>query len=161
MSDVVGFAWFRKILVACSNFLSKSNDYILDDDWVRITGGGKRFGRSISIAEPSRGDTRMDSGQFSMSVPRPNRGRLFSQIPSCFAAILELLLIGPLLLGCANFHVPSDQHHDPCAEEFHELDCGGDPDCGCLNGNQKRPEDIPWPRFHPIPTRPVFGVADQ
>ena len=115
----------------------------------------------ISLAEPSRGDTRMDSGQLKMSVPRPIRGRTFSLAPSRFAAILGWMLFGPLLLGCANFHVPSDQHHDICGEEFHESDCSGEPDCGCLNGDQKRPEEIPWPRFHPIPTRPVFGVADH
>lgn len=27
-----------------------------------------------------------------------------------------------------------------------------------VDGNRKQPE-IPWPRFHPVPTRPVFGPA--
>lgn len=27
------------------------------------------------------------------------------------------------------------------------------------NGNpRKKPDEIPWPRFHPVPTRPVFGA---
>lgn len=55
MSDVIRFGWFRKILVACRNFLSKTNDYILDDDWVRITGGGKRFGRLSLISRTIEG----------------------------------------------------------------------------------------------------------
>lgn len=29
-----------------------------------------------------------------------------------------------------------------------------------VNGNPKQPE-IPWPRFHPVPTRPVFGAISQ
>jgi hypothetical protein len=27
-----------------------------------------------------------------------------------------------------------------------------------VNGVPKKP-DVPWPRFHPVPTRPVFGAA--
>jgi hypothetical protein len=27
-----------------------------------------------------------------------------------------------------------------------------------LDGTPKQP-DVPWPRFHPVPTRPVFGSA--
>lgn len=45
------------------------------------------------------------------------------------------------------------------------LDCGGyldgGPDGVCLDCEQaasKRKEpEVPWPRFHPVPTRPVFG----
>ncbi len=29
-----------------------------------------------------------------------------------------------------------------------------------VNGNPKQPE-IPWPRFHPVPSRPVFGTISQ
>lgn len=29
-----------------------------------------------------------------------------------------------------------------------------------VNGNPKQPE-IPWPRFFPVPTRPVFGAISQ
>lgn len=29
-----------------------------------------------------------------------------------------------------------------------------------VNGNPKQPE-IPWPRFHPVPSRPVFGSISQ
>jgi hypothetical protein len=35
--------------------------------------------------------------------------------------------------------------------EVDPFDCSLD-----VNGNPKQPE-IPWPRFQPVPTRPVFG----
>lgn len=29
-----------------------------------------------------------------------------------------------------------------------------------VDGNPKQPE-VPWPRYHPVPTRPVFGTISQ
>ena len=35
--------------------------------------------------------------------------------------------------------------------------CGGD-DCAgeCEGSESEKPPEVPWPRFHPLPTRPVF-----
>jgi hypothetical protein len=31
------------------------------------------------------------------------------------------------------------------------------PPLGCTGTAQAKPPEVPWPRFHPVPTRPVFG----
>jgi len=35
----------------------------------------------------------------------------------------------------------------------------GDDDCdrGCEGSESEKPPEVPWPRFHPLPTRPVFS----
>ena len=37
------------------------------------------------------------------------------------------------------------------------MSCGDD-DCdgGCEGSESEKPPEVPWPRFHPLPTRPVF-----
>ncbi|MBB3205340.1 hypothetical protein FHS27_001140 [Rhodopirellula rubra] len=32
------------------------------------------------------------------------------------------------------------------------------PKTGCLKEPKEKPPEVPWPRFHPVPTRPVFGA---
>ncbi len=78
------------------------------------------------------------------------------------------------------FHDPADhggplghwRHQDPLSEGVSPVDGShqGGPWCidggplevdPCdpsldVHGNPKQPE-VPWPRFHPVPTRPVFG----
>lgn len=36
-------------------------------------------------------------------------------------------------------------------------DLGGEG--GCEGGEPKKPPEVPWPRFHPLPTRPVFSSS--
>lgn len=89
-------------------------------------------------------------------------------------------------VGCVALNIPSQRFHDPSdhggvlgdwkqelghfgapgSESYYEqtTDCidGGPLDFDPLDptldeqGNQRQPE-IPWPRYHPVPTRPVFG----
>jgi len=93
-------------------------------------------------------------------------------------------------IGCVALNIPSQRLHDPAdhgglfghwrnVEDpnaghhvSHELHHSGgfcidggplevdplDPSLD-FNGNPKQPE-VPWPRFHPVPTRPVFGISD-
>jgi hypothetical protein len=38
-----------------------------------------------------------------------------------------------------------------------------DPITGGVHSEPEKPPEVPWPRYHPVPTRPVFGgglVAD-
>ncbi len=51
----------------------------------------------------------------------------------------------------------SDAH---CTSSFCETDCLGGPLEEDPFGDEKKPAppEIPWPRFHPVPTRPIFGV---
>ena len=86
-------------------------------------------------------------------------------------------------------NIPSQRHHDPADRggifgdfrdgsggvdhgtesiDGHPSGCAG---CGqCVDfdveddrdsdGRRKeKPPEIPWPRYHPVPTRPVFGPA--
>lgn len=94
-------------------------------------------------------------------------------------------------VGCVALNIPSQRFHDPAdhgglfghwrsghsqntphppSREFHGssgfcIDGGPlevdpfDPSLD-VNGNPKQPE-VPWPRFHPVPTRPVFGISGQ
>jgi hypothetical protein len=76
-------------------------------------------------------------------------------------------VLGPWRKGhCKPAHHHGDLGPHLTVGEFHDAsgDCidGGpldsapfDPSLDC-QGNPKRPE-VPWPRFHPVPTRPVFG----
>lgn len=37
---------------------------------------------------------------------------------------------------------------------------GHDPSMdGSAGGGDTKPPEIPWPRYHPVPTRPIFGPA--
>ncbi|EMI55945.1 hypothetical protein [Rhodopirellula sallentina] len=33
------------------------------------------------------------------------------------------------------------------------------PKTGCLSPPKEKTPEVPWPRFHPVPTRPVFGTT--
>ena len=90
-------------------------------------------------------------------------------------------------VGCVALNIPSQRHHDPgdqgglfgswggdhrseaCRDPLQGQDAcveGGGSSCGAatcqscdfegVDPEVKLPE-IPWPRFHPVPTRPVFG----
>lgn len=75
--------------------------------------------------------------------------------------------------------VPTDGHGVMCASTgpMHQGDIGQvgsgvidgvmpldlDPVTGGVHAEPEKPPEVPWPRFHPVPTRPVFGgglVAD-
>lgn len=61
-----------------------------------------------------------------------------------------------------SIHTPHAIHADPCHQTAGFCLDGGpleaDPFDPTLdaNGNPRKPE-VPWPRFHPVPSRPVFG----
>ena len=59
-------------------------------------------------------------------------------------------------------------HDDPHQPPTHcvEDDCftGGSLECDPFDTSvgpegKPKPPEVPWPRFHPIPTRPVFGTS--
>ena len=58
--------------------------------------------------------------------------------------------------GSESLHVHSEGC--PCEGSFDACvgDCG-DCEWGCGIDETVRPPEIPWPRFHPVPTRPIFG----
>ena len=90
-------------------------------------------------------------------------GQPMFQRPSPLAS-LSLLLTGTLACGgCALPVIPSDRFAAGDSGMACSGDCGAGPsDPGCpVNGGgcgeaAVEPE-VPWPRFHPVPTRPVFG----
>jgi len=44
------------------------------------------------------------------------------------------------------------------AESSACMGCGDEScDDGCEGSESERPPEVPWPRFHPLPTRPVFS----
>jgi len=58
--------------------------------------------------------------------------------------------------------------HGTRSSSGHSAGCGGCAQCGDgdeddewdADGRRKeKPPEIPWPRYHPVPTRPVFGPA--
>ena len=76
------------------------------------------------------------------------------------------------------FHADRSHCSDPnCVLDHHAIDAQGTYDARFMidggpleqdpfgpiegaNGAASQPE-IPWPRFHPVPTRPVFGVSNH
>ena len=68
----------------------------------------------------------------------------------CFLTILMAFT------GCVGPRVPSDRY---LQEEFHATEpCLAQPS-ECELDEREPPKEIPWPMFHPIPTRPVFGSS--
>ena len=61
--------------------------------------------------------------------------------------------------GC--HHVPSVRYRDPCSSTY-ECDCAcGSKDCYECTQRREAVKSVPWPRFHPVPTRPVFSPMPQ
>jgi hypothetical protein len=104
----------------------------------------------------------------------------------CQKRIISLsVFLGMLLtqVGCVALNIPSQRFHDPAdkgglfghwnsnhghnahhstSHEFHDS-CGP-----CLDGGPLEEDpleqvpaepEVPWPRFHPVPTRPIFGSS--
>lgn len=91
----------------------------------------------------------------------------------------RLLLAAMRTATCSCLLAISGCHFD-CSLNFHpifsdcETACEESGVCGCdeadPNGHlfgsifgvpPEEPEDLPWPRFHPVPARPVFEPAAQ
>ncbi|WP_146458311.1 hypothetical protein [Rubripirellula tenax] len=75
-------------------------------------------------------------------------------------------ILGPWKKGGAS---TASQH--TVFDEFTNDSYSGDPSCSdggalgfdpfdpnAIEGGQTEPPEVPWPRFHPVPTRPVFGA---
>jgi len=81
-----------------------------------------------------------------------------------FTRTISLLgfLFPMLLSGCVGPRLPSDRYvHSQDSDEFHKgLSIETQPE-SCDLEDEEAPPEVPWPRFHPIPTRPVFGVSDR
>lgn len=88
-------------------------------------------------------------------------------------------IVGAVLLGspgCLALNLPSDRHADPSDTGgwfggWRMSSAGGSPPtAACLTGGALEadpfdpasvpggvePESVPWPRFHPVPTRPII-----
>lgn len=80
----------------------------------------------------------------------------------CF---LILLAISMVLAGCVGPRVPSDRYlQDEISTGSHTAGgCSKQPFSGhrshCDLEEEEPPKEIPWPMYHPIPTRPVFGSS--
>jgi len=95
---------------------------------------------------------------------------------SALSRLPAIVLVASLLpiSGCVALNIPSQRFDDPADSGgllgpwhtdplVHSLEQAE----GCLDGGplsnepllvEQAPEsDVPWPRFHPLPTRPVFG----
>ena len=58
--------------------------------------------------------------------------------------------------------VPSDRYlQDEVAAEFHATETRSSKPSQCDLDEEEPPKEIPWPMFHPIPTRPVFGGSGR
>jgi hypothetical protein len=91
---------------------------------------------------------------------------------------LAFLLLPCVTTGCMAFNVPSVRYDDPtdrggllgpqrtlAPEEVDQVRNGASlSGChGCaadeeLVVDEEAPPEVPWPRFHPLPTRPVFSA---
>lgn len=76
--------------------------------------------------------------------------------------LLGLLAISMSLTGCVGPRVPSDRYlQDEVAAEFHATETRSSKPIQCDLDEEEPPKEIPWPMFHPIPTRPVFGGSGR
>ena len=70
-------------------------------------------------------------------------------------------VFGAWSLSGASQPIHNDHHHAPTHGVEDGVMCGSleaDPFDTCVGENGKpKPPEVPWPRFHPVPTRPVFG----
>lgn len=81
---------------------------------------------------------------------------LFFQRISC---IFSSLAISMAITGCVVPRIPSDRYLEyEFSPEFHASEpCSSQSSWCDWDEKTEPPEEIPWPMFHPIPTRPVFG----
>ncbi len=83
--------------------------------------------------------------------------------------IATLILCSGLVIssGCVALSIPSERYHDeadrggmfgPQRGANAERNCESDlfTDADDFQESEK-PAEVPWPRFHPLPTRPVFA----
>ncbi len=81
--------------------------------------------------------------------------------------LLAVCTIMPLA-GCVSLNVPSIRYDDPADRggPLGPWHTGGavlpGPSRGCTVADRPPAEEVanpavPWPKFHPVPTRPVFG----
>ena len=74
--------------------------------------------------------------------------------------LLSVLAISAFFLGCVGPRVPSDRYlQDDVPAGFHASETCGNQPSQCDLDEEEPPKEIPWPMFHPIPTRPVFGSS--
>lgn len=91
-----------------------------------------------------------------LSVPALNEKRMPGtyHIPSLFV----FLAISMVLVGCVGPGIPSDRYlGDEIPAEFHGTGTHPPLSHHCEAEETEPPKEIPWPMFHPIPTRPVFA----
>lgn len=73
------------------------------------------------------------------------------------AAMAVICLTVPMAAGCL-VNIPSVRGDGQNPWEWSgrysdtEETCGGEPD-----PEAPSPDEIPWPKYHPVPTRPVFS----
>ena len=106
--------------------------------------------------------------------------------PPLTSALLALVLLVTSQVGCIALSIPSERQFDPadhgglfgdwdqdtettgqCCDHphrsFDDLACDGGPlesdplDASLKIKGKPKKDEVPWPRFHPVPTRPVFG----
>lgn len=103
----------------------------------------------------SRGDTRLDFRRVFQACGRREAFMpSFQRIP----CLLSSLAISMALVGCVGPRLPSDRYlQNEVSTEFHAPETFSPGPSQCELDEDEPPKEIPWPMFHPIPTRPVFG----
>ena len=87
-------------------------------------------------------------------MPRFQSIRWFQRI----ACLVSSLAISVALVGCVGPRLPSDRYlQNEASAEFHAPETVSPRPGQCELNEEEPPKEIPWPMFHPIPTRPVFG----
>ena len=103
--------------------------------------------------ETTGGSSRRSStGLLHLSVPALNETRYVSY-PSLFV----FSCISMVLVGCVGPGIPGDRYGDEIPAEFHGSETHPPLSHHCEAEETEPPKEIPWPMFHPIPTRPVFA----
>lgn len=97
-----------------------------------------------------------------------------------FALGMSIVLLPTLLGGCVALNIPSVRYDDPedrgglfgphrktdasAVPELTDVSGLADGRHACTSGSEDleiadppKPPEVPWPRFHPLPTRPVFA----
>ena len=128
-------------------------------------------GNPVQVVRPVMPILAMDGGQ---TVQKTGfRMHRFRCPLRCCATYMAACAIA--MSGCVHLNIPSERRGD--SESFHASQHGGpvtspmaaypmDPLCdeGALiwqdpeAGHATEPAAVPWPRFHPLPTRPVLGL---
>lgn len=74
---------------------------------------------------------------------------------------LALLILAILSFASGCHCVPSVRYRNPHAADYESACVCGRSDCGECQHRKEKKKEVPWPLFHPVPTRPVFECGAE